>query len=698
MATQQWEASPFYSAWTQALKEYKSYLPEEDKIDLEDSKWQRINNYDDLVSSMDRDHDNFKAELSRGSMFTGALKGFCTGLSTLMDLFGGAASAAFPPCSQILGAVSVLIGAGKRVTGAFDAVDGLFQRLAEFVGRLKPLTAHKLDSALEQIVVGLLVSLLRICALATHKICYDEEKEPSRHKHLGWHRGLRSAKSKTKEYFIQLFTGDDKEINDAVAEVERLVEAENRMTVALIKQDTSEILFETEQVKTVAVDIQGLSLTIRDVTYDIKRDTEEIKFHVTATEEGVGQIRTTMMTKADYAAGQAETKAMQTRQLAEQSVSNKLLSEMLVGLRSPSGRLNATKSGNPDIAKAKKHADLLKNLLKPPTANEAVYQKAKAERKAVGTGNWILEEPLLKQWFAREIAILVVAGGRGTGKTFLATRIVEELETRFDSANRDLSSSYAYFFCKRNPTQLSSIPSMLKSLASQICELDKVYTTYLDTPARRNRVQSGDFEELWKVLFQDFFQESNRSTVLVIDGLNETEERDLNNFLQALKTASISESGWQLRNVQFLFLVGSDSVEKLKGAFGDSVPALELDNANKEADLKAFVQGKLERNWKQSLISKELREEVETSLLARCQGNFLWLSFVLESVLSRNREDGIRALLRDLPKDVQMAMLLILDRLSGRLDREDVEDLSVSCRRYAAVSSKVYLLTYCCRM
>lgn len=90
------------------------------------------------------------------------------------------------------------------------------------------------------------------------------------------------------------------------------------------------------------------------------------------------------------------------------------------------------------------------------------------------------------------------------------------------------------------------------------------------------------------------------------------------------------------------------------------------------------MQRKLETDWKQSLVSKELREEVGTALLSRCQGNFLWLSFVLESVLSRNREDGIRALLRDLPKDVQTAMLLILDRLSRRLDREGVEDLSVS--------------------
>ena len=85
-------------------------------------------------------------------------------------------------------------------------VEGLFQKLEGFVRRLGPLTAHKPDDPLEEVVVSLLVALLGLCVLATRRLCLDEDMGADwaqRHPHLA--RMKRSAKSKTKEFFIQLF-------------------------------------------------------------------------------------------------------------------------------------------------------------------------------------------------------------------------------------------------------------------------------------------------------------------------------------------------------------------------------------------------------------------------------------------------------------------------------------------------------------
>lgn len=625
-------------------------------MDLADPKWLRINDFNGLVSVLDHQHGNFTTEVSRGSKFTGALQGFCNGLEAVIGLFGGAASAAFPPCSQVLGAVSVLIGAGKRVTGAFDAVDGLFQRIGEFVQRLQPITAHQVDPALERIVVGLMVSLLRICALASRKIYYDEDKEAS-HRSKIWQKVKRSAKSKTVEYFRQLFTGGDSEIDGVVAQLERLVDAEMRMTLALVKKDSSDILSGTEQIQAVTVDIQGLSLTIRDATYDIKRDATEIKFHVTAIEADI-----------------VDMKRLQEQQLVEQSAGRRKMSEIDVALKNLTGRLNPAQPVNSAVMKAKKHAELLKTLLEPPAANKAMCQRTKLERQKLGTCNWILDEPCVKQWFAHETSIVAVSGKRGTGKTFLAARIIEELQTRFNSGKQDLSSSFAYFFCSKDSRDLSSIPRMLRSLAYQICECDNFYTTHIDTPARRDHISQGGVERLWKVLFHEFFSSSNRYAMIVVDGLNEIEEEPLIEFLQALKFSSASNSAWSLPSIQFIFCIESEWLARLQDTFGD-LSIIEVHRASTEIDLKGYLERRLDNEWKQHMISNELRSEVEATLLAQCQGNFLWLSSVLDGILSRNREDSIRYFISDLPKDEKTAMMLVLDRLSRRLDREELEDL-----------------------
>jgi hypothetical protein len=96
------EVSPLQEIWKDALQEYTTQLRKVGhEADLE--KWTDVRDVDDLFSRLETEHGTFDKDVGRGSKFTKAVKLGLGPLTLLLNTLGGAASAAFAPCSQILG-------------------------------------------------------------------------------------------------------------------------------------------------------------------------------------------------------------------------------------------------------------------------------------------------------------------------------------------------------------------------------------------------------------------------------------------------------------------------------------------------------------------------------------------------------------------------------------------------------------------
>ena len=88
-------------------------------------------------------------------------------------------------------------------------------------------------------------------------------------------------------------------------------------------------------------------------------------------------------------------------------------------------------------------------------------------RRQRGTGEWFLNNEAFQNWFnGRGSNIFVAKGDPGTGKTTMASIIIESLQSKIDTASR---IGLAYFFCNFNRTSdtLTMLASILRQLLSR---------------------------------------------------------------------------------------------------------------------------------------------------------------------------------------------------------------------------------------
>jgi len=250
------------------------------------------------------------------------------------------------------------------------------------------------------------------------------------------------------------------------------VDAETKLTVALTKRDTADI-------KSVAVEIQGTTITLTSVTWQIQKDTAELKRKVDLIREDTRQIKedTTVIredakqTKEDA----TEIKSNVKKMMEMQDSSNRVL-EGILRLTGQSASMESAQMVKASEGRTQlSPIQQLQIRLTPATQmNDNVYHKTR--QRFESTTDWIIEEPVVKEWLEGKSPLLVISGASGIGKTFLAGRIVDELRNRYKQAVQHASrTSVAYFFPNALQTGLDSMNSLIRTLAYQLATNDDLY-------------------------------------------------------------------------------------------------------------------------------------------------------------------------------------------------------------------------------
>lgn len=630
---------------------------------------------------------------------------------------------AFPPSSQILGAVSVLVTAGKQTVGAFDALGGLFGDLGAFCQRLRPLTDNAMPQELESIVRGLLVTMLDICALATMRTFHVEDR-------IKLHRIVHKAQARVNEYFKQLLFGQDSGINDRVATLKNLIDQEERMCIALTKKDTTEI-------KSVTVNIQGLTIDIKNVTYELQADAAEMKFRLAVIQEGQDRIET-RIEKVGHDTTESITQAMTFMQSGFEKIS--------LSIGANAAKQSSANSSKAGITKAMQDSTRLQSLLKPSKLNERLYQKALSD-SLPGTGQWLLALSLIQEWLDGKIPVLWLVGESGTGKTVLAAQVVERLAARSRASQQDkVRNPVAYYLCSSRSERLDSINELIGTLVSQLAGSDPDYAKYVldkfndnivarpfqgeirvvgdfdfqqatvedDSQDEQQGAQSTDAtnelsvdddsktadvdaardsssvtkatpdQKLYEVLLHDYFSLPDKAAFVVADAVDECSVDALTDLLASIQLSTKPRRDQDERpaNLHVLLCANESKLAECK-LRSDNVflnaPRIVLDASKNWTDMELFVTDRLRQAWSNTLISRTLVESTRQSILQVSQGNFLLASLLIDELCSIKREDSIRkALLSRLPQDLESAMFFALERLDRELDDEDMGDLNVS--------------------
>ncbi|KAF8242792.1 hypothetical protein K440DRAFT_564148, partial [Wilcoxina mikolae CBS 423.85] len=157
--------------------------------------------------------------------------------------------------------------------------------------------------------------------------------------------------------------------------------------------------------------------------------------------------------------------------------------------------------------------------------------RGRVPKRHSSTLNRMLDHDTFKTWKTKSSnALLSILGNPGSGKSVLAGFMIDHL-----IENTTVASKVAYFFCDDKQDRQKSAESLLRGLIHQLIihtpELVK-HAMHSYTSQEERMVESLD--TLWQIFLSVASDRINLATHIIIDGMDESEERSRNDFLRRL--------------------------------------------------------------------------------------------------------------------------------------------------------------------
>jgi ankyrin repeat protein len=199
-----------------------------------------------------------------------------------------------------------------------------------------------------------------------------------------------------------------------------------------------------------------------------------------------------------------------------------------------------------------------------------------------------------------------------------------------------------YYFCSsERPDATTVLRGLIWQLIDTHQELTSHVLPFMEAPDRRSATLSSS-ETLWN-LFRSLVSkvESGRVHVL-IDGLDECNDRS-GRWL----AAKLAKFGRETPRVNMSVLVLSRQISVLASS---STIRLDPDhNFFVSADVETYIRARVDELSQQLDIHEELRERMVYKLLAKSEGTFLWVGFVMEELFTKDTVSEVMVALEDVP-------------------------------------------------
>jgi ankyrin repeat protein len=304
-------------------------------------------------------------------------------------------------------------------------------------------------------------------------------------------------------------------------------------------------------------------------------------------------------------------------------------------------------------------------FLTNPEVDRATLITAKGTRVS-GTCEWIRKEPNYQQWLEGSIPLLWICGGPGKGKTMLSVFLVEELEQK---------KSVIYYFCTNEDERRNNASAVLRSLLWQITrihpDLAQHFLTLLgagEIDAASTTVASlSSVETLW-VMFTTICRDPRVSQLaFILDGLDECDKnsRDwLASKLYGLRTDLDPQHTHPPK-----IMIVSREIPLLTLC---SSIRLDPDHDGKIGkDVKSFVSERVQELWALARFDEKHRKDVESTLLERSEGTFLWIGFAITDLKTKRTLLEVERCLIDLPAGLPAFYGRMLEQIDTA-HREDI--------------------------
>ncbi|KAM0811799.1 putative NACHT domain-containing protein [Seiridium cardinale] len=278
--------------------------------------------------------------------------------------------------------------------------------------------------------------------------------------------------------------------------------------------------------------------------------------------------------------------------------------------------------------------DRIRKWVSPPNFIDAKESAAKLRHRE--TAAWIFREPKYQQWLSHDLEghdglrklgsnVLWIYGNPGSGKTVLASSIIDDLK----SSNSFRNEIYYFFFEYKSPLH-NSARSAYRSILAQILTkhwkdqevLDRFAFIMYDNTKNQNQLYSSEFIllELIQLLL-------SRDSVLIIDGIDECEESE--SFVRSLTKI------WESRS-PYILVLSRVYVNGLRQCIPES-NRLGITKDLVSPDIRTFSAHELQRLFDEEIIPGQARSrkgEFEDRMETGADGMFLWARLMINFIRS----------------------------------------------------------------
>ncbi|KAK2778817.1 hypothetical protein CKAH01_11591 [Colletotrichum kahawae] len=506
-----------------------------------------------------------------------------------------AASPAFPPAAAIGTALTYILQACRSVSADYDIVIVFFEDMNSFLQRISILESRlPQKKAYQNCLMDVFTSLLNMCGFA--------------HKYIELGR--------FKKWITNLFQGDDSELGEARANMNKRLGNLQQATEFAILGNSEETLKMTTQLDENQRSHTEMLERFGNTMDSIHENTENIKDDVAKLLKLFG----------------GQTKNIQAN------------SDLTDIASSGEGVQNAKESGGKTLS-----AKAIRYFM--PRIGNNIEEESQALRETLLPDfcNWVFSEPSWNDWLAMkdgERPVLAIAGQPGIGKSHLAVALYDKLEER---AREDESghTCVVHFYFREEDDVFCTFLSGIISVIIQIAETNNAACEKLKTQLARDDINLNArlWQHLAEYLLKPLFEQNSKFNLFVVlDGLDEI--RDWNAFKDFLSKFVIEE---RLR----MSLVVTSRPERLKD-FPTDIQLLQIE-ATKEKQRHGFKVLIWHRINSLGCLKKFCRYVKQRVAVAveETSPNMLYAEHMLSQLNNLNREGAVlKALKQKKPDDL----------------------------------------------
>ncbi|EGU83713.1 hypothetical protein FOXB_05764 [Fusarium oxysporum f. sp. conglutinans Fo5176] len=284
-------------------------------------------------------------------------------------------------------------------------------------------------------------------------------------------------------------------------------------------------------------------------------------------------------------------------------------------------------------------------------------------KRHMGTAEWCFHTPEYQEWAnANKTAVLHITGKIGSGKTILASSIIERLCRA--PVSRQFTS---FFFLRFDERKSLSVSTVIRSCLQQLLaspliqSLDSSAISELDGCLEQAKSSMFSVESL--TLIYTTAAKSLDDWFIVIDGLDEVDVARQIGLLKFLR--EVFSQLQEPRRIKVLLSsreTCSSDIDRILSEATRLYTGLKPTSSDIRLYAEDIITNKVAS--KELIVSDpELVDEIIEVIHQKEKGMFLWVFLTIDDICSRKSDKDIRQALRDIPVDLPATF----DRTLGRI-------------------------------